>query len=123
MPYKIIYQNNGYYVMNTKTNKRYSSYPLSYDIANKQLRALYRAINSEPKGGDLLDIPKQIYERSKLALTGYRLDYPPSSRKVLKEFNQCFIKAIYVFRKPVQAFVKPVLNAISIGQFGELLQH
>jgi hypothetical protein len=35
------YVKGGYYVVNEKTGKRYSSYPMTKEQATRQLRALY----------------------------------------------------------------------------------
>jgi len=45
MPYKLETTPNGYYVINTRTGERHSKYPLAYDTAVRQLRALYMVAN------------------------------------------------------------------------------
>ena len=50
-----------------------------------------------------------------------RDDFRPQDREFLKEHGNARIKNIVIFRKPVLAFIKPILNVISMGTFQKLL--
>ena len=53
---------------------------------------------------------------------GVRLDYRPADRDFLKERGEWKIKEITIMRKPVEQYVKTILNVISLGNFENILK-
>lgn len=48
-----------------------------------------------------------------------RTDYPPDVRKWINEYGEKKITKIVVCRKPVQKYIKTVLNGIALGKFNK----
>lgn len=63
----------------------------------------------------------EIINRLDGAIRG-RNNYRPKDRQFLAQNGKCIIRAISVYRKPVQLFIKPVLDALSLGRFSSLLK-
>jgi len=63
----------------------------------------------------------EIINRLDGAIRG-RNNYRPKDRQFLAQNGNCIIRSISVYRKPVQSFIKPILDALSLGQFSSLLK-
>lgn len=73
------------------------------------------------KGGDFFKFVKSIPGRITGFITGRGNKYPPQCREFLAKNGNNIISSLTVYRAPVQAFIKPILNAISLGEFQRLL--
>jgi hypothetical protein len=65
----------------------------------------------------IADMPSRIVK----AVKGIRTDFRPQDREFIKRYGYSLITSITIYRKPVQAFISPILNAVSLGKFGDLL--
>jgi hypothetical protein len=73
------------------------------------------------KGGNFIKFVKSIPGRITGFITGRGNQYPPQCREFLAKNGNNIISSLTVYRAPVQAFIKPILNAISLGEFQRLL--
>lgn len=121
MPYKLQKARGKdlYYVKNLETGKRYSKKPLPKDVAERQMRALYRAMSDEMTGEGIGDFFRGAYQRVKDVLKGKRDDYNPSSRKSLANYGNDPIKRMWVRRDPIQSILHKVLDAVTLGKWTE----
>lgn len=123
MPYEIIKVNKGYHVINPITNKIYNKKPhkLKREAIAHQ-KALYANANDTGISGSGLigDFIGNIKGR----FSGIRTDYPPKVRKLLAEYGSkpWIIKNIVIYRQPVQKFITKILNFISLGTFGSMIE-
>ena len=134
MPYTLLRRKDGWYIQNNLSKKLYSSYPLHFDTAMRQLKALERATkhdSSDDSGGEfdavitndgegLKDFVTSLPSRIKGTFTGVRLDYRPQDRKILAQYGNNQITFIKVVREPIQSFVNTIVNGITLGRFNEI---
>ncbi len=132
MPFTLLKKPAGWYVQNKLTKKLYSSYPLHFDTAMRQLKALERSANDEEKytsGGEfdadvegegLKDFITSIPSRISGTISGVRLNYRPQDRQVIETYGNKKIVFIKVVREPIQAFVNTIVNGITLGRFDEI---
>jgi len=126
MPYKIIKSEKprGYYVVNSTTNKKYSTKPFKTKRqAMEQMKALYANVE-DIQGAGIGDFLKKGVSaiKSRLrAFSGVRLDYSPSIRQFLQSNGDSIITGLTVYRAPVEKYVKTLANIVSLGKFKQLL--
>lgn len=136
MPFTLLKRPEGWYVQNKITKKRYSSYPLHFDTAFRQLKALERAtdhehddyhekdnggsLDAEIEGEGFKDFVTSLPSRIMGTISGTRLDYRPQDRKVLETYGNQRIAFIKVVREPIQSFVDTIVNGITLGRFNEI---
>ena len=68
-------------------------------------------------GGGIID---SVTSRLK-AFGGVRLAYRPQDRAFINKYGDYVIKAMTIYRAPVQKFVKILVNIVSFGKFKELV--
>ena len=90
MPYSLV-QDNGYFVENVKTKKRYSKRPMTKENAIKQLYVLRSHMPHESGSG----LFSEVKDRLSGFIDGVRLDFPPNSRNVIKMYGE--IKKINIY--------------------------
>ena len=73
------------------------------------------------KGAGFVDFVKSIPGRITGLITGRGNNYPPKCREFLKRNGNNIITSLTVYRAPVQSFIEPILNAVSVGKFTELM--
>ena len=73
------------------------------------------------KGAGFTDFIKSIPGRITGLITGRGNNYPPKCRNFLNGNGNNTITRLTVFRAPIQSFIEPILNAISVGKFKELM--
>ena len=123
MPYQIIFdpEENGYYVETIKTGKLHSKHKLSYEMACRQLKALYIASKKELHGGSFIPFLKSIPGRiTALFSDGKRLNYRPQDRELLAKYGNQDIVKITIIRTPLANIYDKALNVISFGHFDKI---
>jgi hypothetical protein len=131
MPYKVEKHDQGYFVVNQETGKKYSKKPLTKAKANSQLKALY-ANTAEGAGlGDFLvkafkktknlasSIATNVKDRIVGTVVG-RNDYPPADRSLIERYGDKKITGICIYRDKVAGSVNTLVNVISLGQFNKV---
>ena len=129
MPYRIVLikskkhpEESGYYVETTTTGKLHSKYPMTYERAYRQMRALWASAGAEARAGDFIPFIKSIPGRVS-ALLGFntkRFDYRPQDRNILRQYGNQTINGIYVIREPINNLLDKVMNLISLGTFNRM---
>ena len=119
MPYRLLYDPlaREYYIQTKKTGRLHSVQRMDYDTAVRQMRALYRSVGKEPKGGDFIPFIKSIPGRISGFLQGRRLNYRPQDRDLLAKYGNEAIKEVYVMRTPIDDILDKVMSIISLGKF------
>lgn len=126
MPYKLkkVRGKNLYYVINAINGHRHSKEPLTKEMAQKQLKAIYANSKEDIEGAGIGDFLKKgvsaITSRLK-AFKGVRLDYSPPIRQFLQANGESIITGLTVYRAPVEKYVKTLASVVSLGKFKELL--
>lgn len=137
MPYKLkkVRGSDLYYVINVENGHRHSMEPLTKEMANRQLRAIYANYGKEKasglreegeeKAGDLeeeqgagiFDFLKSIPGRLSGFVSGKRYDYQPNDRKLMAEIGNQIVVGICVYRVPLDKNLNKAVNAITLGKF------
>ena len=84
------------------------------------MRALYRSVGKEPKGGDFIPFIKSIPGRVIGFFEGKRLNYRPQDRDLLAKYGNETIKQVYIMRTPIDDILDKVMSLISLGKFDRM---
>lgn len=114
MPFKIVKEKDGWFVINSITNKKYNKQPHKRKIdASNHMKALYSNIEE----GGILNPVSFIKDRISGFTKGKRYDYSPSVRDYLAKNGNNRIIDIQLYRTPLQKWITKVLNGMSLTQF------
>lgn len=69
------------------------------------------------EGGSIGDFLTGTFDRIKGYYHGFRLDFPPRERALLKLYGQYEITQITICRSPINKYIEKVLDIISFGQW------